>query len=270
MQIKIITFNIWDLPFWFVKDRKKRVAGIAEYLRNSDADIVCLQESFDIYNRAFLRDKLKDKYQIAGDAKDHRRILFIKLFDVTGGLVVFSKFPVVSSRFVPYGRFLNSTITEAFGRKGFLEVTVKTPLGNLKIVNTHMHHETVFFDRKIRLIQTTKMIMKTNGDQLPTIIAGDFNEDYLMREDEFTELFKTTGFSSPIKLEDGERMQPTYRPGNAYVDNWRNRIRFPKRYDYMLVRNIDKMGLRVVKYEPEYLDPPLSDHDPLLLTLSKD
>jgi endonuclease/exonuclease/phosphatase family metal-dependent hydrolase len=54
------------------------------------------------------------------------------------------------------------------------------------------------------------------------------------------------------------------------VDNWLNRIRFPKRYDYVFVKNTDAVGLQVVRYEPEYLKPPLSDHDPVILELADD
>ncbi len=267
VHIRILSFNIWDLPLWFVKDREIRIRNIAKYIKKSDADVICLQESFDVGHRILLRDQLKEKYQIAGDAMETRRILFVKLFDMTGGLVVFSKFPIVRSQFIPYGRFLNSDITEMLGRKGFLEVFVKTPAGEFRIVNTHMHQESIFFDKIIRLRQMTKMIMKMDHSEVPTVLAGDFNEDHLMDDGEFAELFKKTGFSNPLKLKSGEEMPPTYRPENRYVDNWWNRIRFPKRYDYMLVKNLSEAGLRVVDYRPRYITPPLSDHDPLLLIL---
>ncbi len=270
MSIKVISLNIWDLPFWFVKDRKKRILRIVEYIKKSEADVVCLQESFDVKNRVFLKDELNNKYRIAGDAFETRRIFFVKLFDVTGGLVVFSKFPIIKSGFIPYSRIFNSTITETIGRKGFLEVVVVTPLGDMKIVDTHMHQETTLFSRKIRLRQTAKMIKKINRDGMPTILAGDFNENYLMEEREFVELFDLTGFSTPLIPGQKIDFRPTYRPDNHYVDNWLNRIRFPKRYDYMFVKNIEKMGLRVTRYEPEYLRPPLSDHDPVVLELSTD
>ena len=55
MTLKVLTLNIWDLPFWFVKDRKKRIKNLPEYLKKSGADIICLQESFDVENRSFLK-----------------------------------------------------------------------------------------------------------------------------------------------------------------------------------------------------------------------
>ncbi|MCL5224049.1 MAG: endonuclease/exonuclease/phosphatase family protein, partial [Patescibacteria group bacterium] len=224
MKLKVLTFNIWDLPFWFVKDRKARIIGIEKYIERSDADIVCVQESFDVYHRTFLKKKLNGLYYMAGDARETRRILFIKLFDITGGLAVFSKFPIIESKFVPYNRFLNSSIAETFARKGFLEVLIKTPLGNVRVVNTHMHQEAFFFDKNIRFRQTTKMIMRTNSDETPTILAGDFNQNHMMLEGEFAELFRSTGFSSPTRLGTEERTPPTYRPSNMYNGIWINKI----------------------------------------------
>ena len=48
-QLRVVSFNIWDLPYWFVKDRKQRILLIADYLQRLDAEIVCLQESFDVH-----------------------------------------------------------------------------------------------------------------------------------------------------------------------------------------------------------------------------
>jgi hypothetical protein len=39
-QLKIVSFNIWDLPYWFVKNRKQRILQIAEYLQRLDAEII--------------------------------------------------------------------------------------------------------------------------------------------------------------------------------------------------------------------------------------
>lgn len=42
--LKVVSFNIWDLPYWFVKNREQRILQIAEYLQKLDAEIVCLQD----------------------------------------------------------------------------------------------------------------------------------------------------------------------------------------------------------------------------------
>ena len=52
--LQIVSFNIWDVPYWFVPNRKQRMLHIAEYLQRLDAEIMCLQESFDVHHRRFL------------------------------------------------------------------------------------------------------------------------------------------------------------------------------------------------------------------------
>lgn len=268
MELKILSFNIWDLPLFFVKNRKNRIKGTAEYLKKLDADIICLQESFDTKHRLFLKDALTDSYYMAGDLEETRRLLFFKLLDMSGGLVIFSKFPILESNFVSYSRVFNSAVGEILARKGFLEAIIKTPKGKMRILNTHLHEETKLFDQSVRISQLAKLFGLVKDDDLPTILTGDFNEEALMHQEKFSAIFDSRGFEHPIKTVRALDVAPTYRPGNPYVDNWMNRTSFPKRYDYILVKNIEKLGFAATKYEPQIITPPLSDHDPVLLVLS--
>src|SRR5215475_8773830 len=104
-QLKIVSFNIWDLPYWFVKNREQRILQIAEYLPKLDAEIVCLQESFDVRHRRLLYESLgSDKYYASGGFEATRRAP-LTLFDTTGGLVIFSKFPIIHNKFIPFNHF---------------------------------------------------------------------------------------------------------------------------------------------------------------------
>ena len=269
MKLKVISFNIWDLPLFFVKNRKERIKRTAEYLKKSDADIICIQESFDIKNRLFLKDTLTDSYYMAGDTEETRRLLFFKLFDMSGGLVVFSKFPIIRSNFVSYSRIFNSALGEIVARKGFLEVILKTPAGEIRVLNTHLHEETPFFDRTVRLSQLAKMFGLLSGEKdMPTILTGDFNEHALQNQQDFSILFESSGFQHPFHNGHASNETPSYRPENPYVDNWINRTVVPKRFDYVLVKDLKKIGMRAVQYGPQHLKPELSDHDPILLELS--
>lgn len=268
MQLKILSFNIWDLPLFFVKDREKRIQGLVRYLKDKDPDIICLQESFDIEHRQFLNAALRSRgYYTPNDFDHTRRLLFFKLFDMTGGLAIFSKFPIRESRFVPYSRFLASAFGEFFARKGFLETVLDTPLGNVRVVNTHLHEETPWpWSEEIRLRQLRRLFAELNRPMLPTILTGDLNEHAIRAQKSFVDLFKSHEYAHPL-LHDDAHM--TYRPENEYVDFWLNRTKLPKRYDYILVHGIESMDLKVTEYAPEHLTPPLSDHDPVFLTLEK-
>lgn len=263
--MKILSFNIWDLPLFFVKDRRKRVLGTIKYLKGLDADVVCLQESFDMEHRKMFFEALRDKYHFSGGMSDSRRILFLKLFDKTGGLLTLSKFPIKKSRFVPYNRLLNSALGEVFARKGFLETILEAPEGELRVVNTHLHEEAIVFDRKVRLRQLKRIFRDMGGSIMPAVLVGDLNQDAIEHQEDFAELFESLGFEHPKLLGENEH---TYRPENPYVDNWVNRTKTPKRFDYILVRGLQDLGLKTSDYAPQHLPTALSDHDPILLTLT--
>src|SRR5262245_47349742 len=73
-QLKIVSFNIWDVPYWFVKNRKQRILQIADYLRSLDAEIVCLQESFDVHHRRLLYAHLGlERYYASGGFEATRK-----------------------------------------------------------------------------------------------------------------------------------------------------------------------------------------------------
>ena len=149
-RLKVVSFNIWDLPYWFVKNRRQRILHIAAYLLSLDAEIVCLQESFDVHHRRLLYEHLGvDRYYASGGFEETRQAPFAFL-DTTGGLVIFSKFLIIQYNFTPFIQFTPSLI-ERIGRKGVLEATIETPYGIIQVLNTHMHKEQRFFAHRIRL-----------------------------------------------------------------------------------------------------------------------
>jgi endonuclease/exonuclease/phosphatase family metal-dependent hydrolase len=266
-QLKIVSFNIWDLPYWFVKNREQRIFQIAEYLQRLDAEIVCLQESFDVRHRRFLYESLgSDKYYASGGFEATRKAPLARL-DTTGGLVIFSKFPIIQNKFIPFNQFTHSVV-ERIGHKGILEATIETPYGNIQVFNTHLHKEQRFFAHNIRVKQLKHILERMQEQQhLPVILAGDFNENALMEQKKLVTILQSRGLMHSIHFERYEYL-PSYRLNNPLVDNWINRVSYSRRLDYILVSLVENLGLKVVQYEPIYLTPPLSDHDPIILSLS--
>ncbi|HEY4475506.1 MAG TPA: endonuclease/exonuclease/phosphatase family protein [Candidatus Paceibacterota bacterium] len=278
MEISFVSYNIWDLPILGVRRRLERIKRTAEYLTNLNTDIVCLQESFDIKNRKLLFQKLAASGYHMTDGGESRRTFLLFNLDSTGGLVIFSKFPIRQSRFVPFSRIWNSAFPEFFSRKGFLEAIVETPHGLFRVVNVHLHQQSFLFDNYMRQIQIKYLLKCLGGEyaNLPGLIAGDLNQHNLAVERPLLEFFRQAGFLHPTIVA-GDHMAPTYRPENPYFNSLWNFIswnwlffRKPSRLDYFFVNGIKKIGLRVSRYEPLYFSPPLSDHDPVLLTLNKE
>ena len=268
-QLKIVSFNIWDLPYWFVKNRRQRILQIAEYLQRLDAEIICLQESFDVHHRRLLHEHLGlERYYASGGFAETRKVP-LAVFDTTGGLVIFSKFPILQHQFMPFNHFTPSLV-ERIGRKGVLEATIETPYGVMQVFNIHLHMGINFFARRARVKQLKSVIERMKAHQhLPIILAGDFNENALMEQKKFIPILQSIGLIHSVHFEQYEFM-PSYRIKNPLVNNWMNRSKYSRRLDYILVSLTEDFDLKVVQYEPMYLIPPLSDHDPIFLSLSSD
>jgi endonuclease/exonuclease/phosphatase family metal-dependent hydrolase len=268
-QLKIVSFNIWDLPYWFIRNRKQRILQIAEYLRRLDAEIVCLQESFDVHHRRVLYEYLGfQRYYASGGFEETRKAPFAE-FDTTGGLVIFSKFPILQSTFIPFHQFTPSLI-ERIGRKGVLEATIETPYGTMQVFNIHLHMGRKFFARRIRFRQLKSVLERVKMQrQLPIIVAGDFNENILAEQEKFVTMLQPIGLAHSMDFQHYEYM-PSYRRNNPLVNNWLNREKYSRRLDYIFVSLTEEFDMKVRQYEPMYLTPPLSDHDPVFLSLSSD
>lgn len=259
--MKIVTLNIWDLPLWFVPDRKERVMRIAAYLKKLDADIICLQESFDPHHRKSL-NMLLDAYETT-DARTEARNVFFISFDTTGGLVTFSKFPIVRSTFIPFRKLFLPPI-ELLGNKGMLVTFLETPHGKLCVLNTHLFHRGSLWNNAIRWSQIRHIFTTLHSrESMPTIIAGDFNEHNLPRHQKFLELMAQHNVVHPF----ASALEPTYRKENPYATIWMNRIRHSKRLDYIFYNDLDSLHLKVNRYAVLYPDNALSDHNPVVLEM---
>ena len=270
-SLKVISYNIWDAPYWASKEREERIPKIAEYLKKTDADIICLQESFSIQHRRIIYETIgPDKYFSTCEFEKYRRLPFATL-DKTGGLVIFSKFPIVSCKFLSFLRLLKFSpeifsLSEFFAHKGVQDIVVQTPKGPLQIINTHLYpkNRRMFF-KKYRLRQLSVIFEKIiNQKRAPVILAGDLNEDNLTgKEDFFAALlqsgFDFSGVGSGLLL-------PSYRMENALIKKYRKQKK-TLRLDYIFTKSINQFNLEAQKNSPVYLRPELSDHDPIVLSL---
>jgi endonuclease/exonuclease/phosphatase family metal-dependent hydrolase len=91
--IKIVTFNIQDLPFGTeYEDNPERMRAVAKELSSIDPDVAGFQESFSAKHRKILIDELRD----------HTRLQHFQYFGsgmVGSGLLTASAFPVVEKYF---------------------------------------------------------------------------------------------------------------------------------------------------------------------------
>ena len=267
--LTMVSFNIWDVPYWFVKNRQPRLRQIAAYLQRLDADIICLQESFDVPHRRLIYDHLGVERYYASGGLDATRHAPLASFDTTGGLVILSQFPLLQSHFRPFTQFTPSWI-ERIARKGILEALLETPYGRMQVLNLHLHAGAHGLARRIRFKQLQSVVERMPWQRtVPAIVAGDFNEDGLMEHKQWAHLLRSRHLTHAVQGEHGPCM-PSYRVDNPLVPNWLNRSKDSRRLDYIFISFPEGCDLTVVQYEPLYLIPPLSDHDPVVLSFTSD
>jgi len=270
--MKIISLNIWDVPLWFSVKRGERISRLGEFFKKQGVEIICLQESFDVKHRNDLHNYLGKSFYKASESDTNgktRRVLLFKRLDLTGGLVTFSKLPIRKSYFVHFRRFVDMLFFEYIGRKGVLETIIETPKGPLLVMNTHFHTGRTSVDHRVRLKQLRQLLKAAKAVRnMPTIIAGDFNENDMFKEKDFAHLLRKAGFQDPARGEK-EEARPTIRFGNRYASKtWFNRSPKSRRIDYILTNNLESFGWKIADFK--VLDQPknpFSDHDPVMLEI---
>jgi endonuclease/exonuclease/phosphatase family metal-dependent hydrolase len=241
-DLTILSYNIWNLPFFTPRGSFKRMHKIANFLQDVSTDIICLQEVWSLKTKSLFSSVLQDTYHIYSNSsmtRLHRK--WLDFSSQQGGLLTLSKFPIISEKFVRFGisgRFW----TEWIGDKGFLETFVKTPWGILRVINTHLHQPLA----SIRFQQIKKLFSYISQDQeTPTVLAGDFNQDQIINDKLFTSIADHTNFIHPGALSSVSKH--TYRLENPLTQTWINRLKESGHLDYIFTRFLEKFNLLILK-----------------------
>ncbi|MBI5345761.1 MAG: endonuclease/exonuclease/phosphatase family protein [Chlamydiae bacterium] len=167
----------WPLTEGGVAPWKDRIDKIASLILRQNADIVALQEVFDLQAGFKLYKELKNNY-----THFYLNIGPNKQVGVCSGLFVASKIKIVHPQFFPFERA--KTFKASFMNKGFFSfdlVSQKKHLASLFV--THMHHSEndlrpALEDVEMREKQIEKIILamekKKEG---PKVLVGDLNMD---------------------------------------------------------------------------------------------
>ncbi|KAL7419697.1 phospholipase C type enzyme [Cryptotrichosporon argae] len=132
-QIRILSFNVWGLAF-VAKDRPARIRAIADYLASAPYDVVCLQEIWIYADFEVVRDAVLPSLPFSR---------FFHTGALGSGLAIFSRYPFVSARALPYalsGLPHHATAGDFYVNKAAGCVVLLHPaLGEVEVWNTHMH-----------------------------------------------------------------------------------------------------------------------------------
>lgn len=133
---------------------------IIDFLRISNADIICLQEVNESAKAGFqvssFKEELKMYSHFGANVVD---------FGLNYGLVTYSKYPIKSENHI----YLSSGDRE---QRGMLHTVINVDGRKLNIINAHLGLEKE--ERKIQIKELIGFIKKLENE--PYIIAGDFND----------------------------------------------------------------------------------------------
>lgn len=212
--IKILTYNIM-LFNYYKKDSK-----ILDYIKNSNADIVCLQE-FGWYkkNKGYL-----SKERIISVLKDYPYYEINIALDKpseTYGIATFSKYPILQSKRIAYESHFNSSIYS----------DIKIGNDTIRLFNNHLESNRLTEKDKFNLVENTdsKIISETaqklgkagalrakqadsvskeiKASPYKVIVCGDFNDTpisytYKKISDNLSDTFMGSGCGLGITFHD--------------------------------------------------------------------
>lgn len=256
--MKIIQLNIWGGRYI-----KEAVA----FFKQENADIVCLQEvTSGIFTKTEDADiQGVDVYEYIKKELGHESI-FEKCFsaEVDGivshrGNAIFSKYSLqnIHTEFFdfPFTQFDMNMEGREYAHtqpQNFIVAHIQTPIGEVRVICTHMAWSRVCEDTERRINQTKKiMAYLESAPEMPTMLCGDFN---IHPQSESLTIFKSY-FINPGEGSIKNTLNPTVHPVFFNGDH-------PKglAVDYILTHGIDVASVS----SPEIT---ISDHLPVIAVI---
>jgi endonuclease/exonuclease/phosphatase family metal-dependent hydrolase len=174
VSLRILTLNVWGLPWpvgWKVPER---VAAIGDAFPGLAPDVAAFQEAWTADACIAL-------------AEAGRRAGLVHAFPEPrgpgrGGLLLLSRYPLRDARFVPYA--LNGfperiDHADYWGGKGFIACEIATADGAIAVAATHLHAR--YAARELdpylghRMAQVVQLSAALRSRSLPLLAVGDFN-----------------------------------------------------------------------------------------------
>lgn len=282
--LSVLTANIicfpGNLPYTYggVSPWKSRIDQLVRKLIDSHADILCLQEVWDLDAMRALCNLLKNDYSVfIYDAGDPAGTIDVEKMGYNSGLFIASKLPLDT---VTFNRFPKSI--PATSNRGALIATCKAGKTQLAILTTHLQHGNTSEMQQVRKEQLSLcheylQSLMANQKQIPSwgIVTGDLNINGFSSE--FSESGLNQLFSVPYALNpSSEKATCT----NYFVDlvetpiDERSKVAYSyELLDYCIAPSDSKLALSVKQtliplYEIDHPTDALSDHQALLSTWS--
>ena len=234
MEISVLTYNIHKA---IGNDRSYQPDRIIQILKDSSADILCLQEVDFQVPRSHQDDLARLLAEAMG--MEYELGLNVQLKKGAYGNATLTRFPILHTE--------NLNITWGIKKpRGCLMSRLETPAGEIAILNFHLGLAGFERSRQVKMILESSFLEMVRD--LPTVLLGDTND----RTGRLNAALKEAGF---VDSYTGNRMNsfPSYTPSPLIRIDKVFTNHFLEVTDHKVLRN---PGTRVA-----------SDHLPVLVTL---
>jgi len=180
LEVTVVSYNVFAVPY-VASSRSVRVHAIADELAELQPDVVALQELWTP------EDEVVMARTLAAQGLVHQRHLGPRDGGGGAGLWLGSRFPIVSEDFTPFSAgglpwvpwHLDWLVT-----KGVVIHTLRTPLGPLRVANTHLQSSYEIGDyTSVQISQALEVAdaIGACGAEVcrgahPLIVVGDLND----------------------------------------------------------------------------------------------
>ena len=168
--IKILTYNV--MAFGYQNHTADKPNPIIQYIANSDADIVCLQEYMVGTQPNFLT---QEKVERALNMYPyHFTVPLVRKNRYTIGLAIYSKFPITNSRRIRYDSTFNGSTIHELDVKG----------EKLYVVNNHLESFKLTMDDRIKYEEFFKNMNVESFDELKGSVQKKISTAFLIRAEQ--------------------------------------------------------------------------------------
>jgi endonuclease/exonuclease/phosphatase family metal-dependent hydrolase len=163
-RMRVATWNLW----WRFGPWKERQPAIAETLRRIDADVIALQEVWDVDDGPGQSEALADTL-----GYEHVFAAGFDAGEAAFGNAVLSRWPIAASDTRPLP---TTPSTDEF--RVALKVDVDGPRGRFELYTTHLNWR--YDESHVRQAQVralAEFVGESTGRAFPPIVCGDFNAE---------------------------------------------------------------------------------------------
>jgi endonuclease/exonuclease/phosphatase family metal-dependent hydrolase len=240
-SLDIVSYNVFLRPTTISTNDYTDCRGrqIGETLASLDADVVALQEAWQVEAVASMIDASEDALPFRVVDKPSARLFTTS----SGGLSVLSRWPVEDVRTMRYDRCHGE---DCFATKGALHVVIRvSPSHRINVVNTHLDSGKEGGDREARahqLDQLREFIAEIEPSTGPVVLLGDFNVDAIEAVDEYEALIS--------RLRAAEDFDLGLSTVNCSTNVSCDRLTEPQQLDYVFTRAGEN---RLLRYRTRHL-----------------